>query len=72
MGVANVGWRPTVAAGLTLLLEVHLLDVTCDLYDVRVRVYFRQRLRDEQKFACFADLQAQIAQDVQQARVLLG
>ena len=70
-GVANVGWRPTVAAGLTLLLEVHLLDVTCDLYGARVRVHFQQRLRDEQKFACFADLQAQIAKDVQQARVIL-
>ena len=70
-GVANLGWRPTVAAGLRLLLEVHLLDVSCDLYGVRVQVQFQQRIRDEQKFANFMELQAQIGRDVQQARSLL-
>ena len=67
-GVANLGWRPTVAAGLSLLLEVHLLDVTCDLYGVRVQVQFQQRIRDEQTFANFIELQEQIGRDVQQAR----
>ncbi len=68
-GVANVGWRPTVAAGLSLLLEVHLLDVECNLYGARVQVRFVQRIRDEQTFAHFAELQAQIKRDVQQARI---
>ncbi len=71
-GVANVGRRPTVGSEGALLLEVHLLDVTVDLYGVRVRVEFRQRLRAEQHFASFEHLQAQIADDVRQARQLLA
>jgi riboflavin kinase/FMN adenylyltransferase len=70
-GVANVGRRPTVTSEVALLLEVHLLDVSADLYGERVRVQFRQRLRAEQKFASFELLQAQIARDVRQARRLL-
>ncbi len=70
-GVANVGRRPTVTSEAVLLLEVHLLDVSADLYGERVQVQFRQRLRAEQKFASFELLQAQIARDVRQARRLL-
>jgi riboflavin kinase/FMN adenylyltransferase len=70
-GVANVGRRPTVTSEVALLLEVHLLDVSADLYGERVQVQFRQRLRAEQKFASFELLQAQIARDVRQARQLL-
>ncbi len=71
-GVANVGRRPTVGSGGALLLEVHLLDVTIDLYGVKVQVQFRQRLRAEQHFASFELLQAQIADDVRQARQRLA
>ena len=71
-GVANVGRRPTVAADDALLLEVHLLDVTIDLYGVRVQVEFRQRLRAEHHFASFEALRTQIRQDVHQARQMLA
>lgn len=66
-GIANVGHRPTVA-GLKNRLEVHLLDYQGDLYGQQLRVEFLAKLRDEQKFASFADLHKQIQLDAEQAR----
>lgn len=66
-GVANLGYRPTVA-GEGCLLEVHLLDFSADLYGRRLSVSLRHFLRDEQKFASLGELQAAMAGDIQQAR----
>ena len=69
-GVANLGVRPTFAAGRSV--EVHLLDVERDLYDARLRVAFVERLRGEQRFDGVEALKAQIARDVSAARVILA
>ncbi|MCC7540686.1 MAG: bifunctional riboflavin kinase/FAD synthetase [Deltaproteobacteria bacterium] len=68
--VANLGVRPTVAAGRSL--EAHLLDFDGDLYGSRVRLAFVDRIRDEKKFAGLDELRAQIAADVARGRVLLA
>jgi riboflavin kinase/FMN adenylyltransferase len=67
-GVANLGWRPTVAGLQKLSLEVHLLDFSGDLYGRHVHVSFLKKLRDEMKFPDFDALKAQIAFDAQAAR----
>ncbi len=69
-GVANLGVRPTFAAGRSV--EVHLFDIDRDLYDRRVRVGFVERLRSERKFDGIDALKAQIAQDVNDARARLA
>jgi riboflavin kinase/FMN adenylyltransferase len=69
-GVANLGVRPTFAAGRSV--EVHLLDVDRDLYDARVRVAFAERLRGEQRFDGVEALKAQIARDVSAARAIFA
>lgn len=66
--VANVGVRPTVHAGEQPLLEVHILDYDGDLYGKRLQVCFLEKLRDERRFASLEALQAQLQQDIQQAR----
>jgi riboflavin kinase/FMN adenylyltransferase len=66
LGVANLGTRPTVAAGRSF--EVHLLDFDRDIYDRQLRVGFVRRLRDERKFPDLAALKAQIARDIAAAR----
>ncbi|MGH1440968.1 MAG: bifunctional riboflavin kinase/FAD synthetase [Cellvibrionaceae bacterium] len=71
-GVANVGVRPTlIAEGHAPIpkpiLEVHLFDWQGDLYDQQIKVEFKCKLRDEKKFNGLAELQQQIAIDVQQA-----
>lgn len=67
-GVANLGVRPT-RDGLNRILEVHLLDWEGDLYDRSVEVRFLDRLRDEQRFPDVTTLRAQIARDVEAARL---
>jgi riboflavin kinase/FMN adenylyltransferase len=69
-GVANIGVRPTFN-GTERKVEVHLLDVTLDLYDKYLSVEVIARLRGEQRFAGIDALKAQIAADAQQARQLL-
>ncbi len=66
--VANLGVKPTVADGLALSLEVHVLDRKVDLYGQRLEVRFLHKLRDEKKFASLEDLKAGIAADQAAAR----
>ena len=69
-GVTNIGYNPTFGNG-TLSVETHVLDFNGDLLGKTIRVGFLQRLRDEKTFDSIGALSDQIAQDVEQARVLL-
>jgi riboflavin kinase/FMN adenylyltransferase len=70
--VASLGTNPTFVDAGGLVLEVHVLDWTGDLYDRKVRTTFVARLRDEQRFDSVAALVAQIQRDIEQARVALA
>jgi riboflavin kinase / FMN adenylyltransferase len=71
-GVCNVGVKPTVETGASVVAEAHLLEFDGrDLYGERVRVAFLARIRDERRFASVDALRAQIAADVARARELL-
>jgi len=65
--VANIGFRPTLGEG-AFVLEAHLLDFSGNLYGARIRVRILKKLRNEYKFTSLNALQAQIAQDVINAR----
>ena len=68
-GVANLGYRPTVAAAKPeRLLELHLFDLEREVYGEDMEVRFLRYLRPEQKFENLESLKAQIARDVEQAR----
>ncbi len=68
-GVANLGFRPTIAEGKPeRLLELHLFDLNRDIYGEDVELRFGRYLRPEQKFESVEALTAQIARDVEQAR----
>ncbi len=68
--VANLGVRPSVA-GISPVLEVHMLDFKGDLYGQTLRVEFVEKIRDEQKFPSLQALRAAIADDAATARRLL-
>jgi riboflavin kinase/FMN adenylyltransferase len=70
--VASLGTNPTFVDSDRLVLEVHVLDWTGDLYDRRVRTAFVARLRDEQKFDSVDALIAQIHRDIAEARTYLA
>ncbi len=69
-GVAYIGTRPVISDDRPVL-EVHLFDFHQDCYGRHIRVELLSRLRDDRCFDGFADLRAQIARDVIQARTLL-
>ncbi len=69
-GVANIGSRPSVA-GAAPLLEVHLFDFSEDIYHQSLQVIFLEKLRDERRFDSLSALQAQIQQDIAQAKAFL-
>jgi riboflavin kinase / FMN adenylyltransferase len=70
-GVMNVGTRPTVSGGSPERhVEVHLFDVSLDLYGRPLRVHVRERVRDERKFESFEALREQIVKDAATARAL--
>jgi riboflavin kinase/FMN adenylyltransferase len=75
-GVANIGVRPTVGAGLSI--EAHLLDfhptadADSDLYGTRLRVHLVAFIRGEQKFASIDALRAQIGADAGAAKAILA
>lgn len=67
-GAASLGVRPTLAAGLKPVLEVHLLDFDRVIYGAHVAVNFLRKLREELKFDGLEALREQIARDVEQTR----
>jgi riboflavin kinase/FMN adenylyltransferase len=70
-GVVNLGRRPTFDNEKSTI-EVHLLDFSGQLYGQKIRIYFVERLRDEQKFSSPSDLSTAITADVVRARQILG
>jgi len=71
-GVASLGLRPTVNPLPCPLLEVHLFDVSPDLYGRELRVRLRAFLREEARFPDLDALVRQMRRDTAEARSLLA
>lgn len=71
-GVANVGTRPTVGGGKSVLLETHLFRFDGEIYGRTVEVHFRKKIREELRFNSFEELRAQIGKDVAAAKEILA
>jgi len=70
--VASLGTNPTFVDDGGLVLEVHVIDWSGDLYGRRVRTTFVARLRDELKFDSVDALIEQMGRDVAETRELLS
>jgi len=71
-GMLNIGTRPTVDNTMRKSIEVHIFDITRDLYGKRMKVSFLHRLRDEMKFNNTDELRLQLERDRSNALVKLG
>ena len=71
LGMCNIGHRPTVQ-GIGKTIEVNLFDFKQDIYGEHLRLYFVERIRDEQKFENIVALKAQLANDEIRSREILG
>lgn len=65
----HIGPNPTFGES-SVKVEVHLIDWTGELYDSRLECTFLDRLRDVRKFETLAELQAQIARDIDACRTI--
>ncbi|GMR12386.1 MAG: bifunctional riboflavin kinase/FAD synthetase [Gemmatimonadota bacterium] len=70
-GALHVGPRPTFR-GSAPTIELHLMDFEGDIYGEEVRVDFVKRLRDVEPFDSVKALVAQIREDVDVAKKVLG
>jgi riboflavin kinase/FMN adenylyltransferase len=68
----NVGVRPQFVTGRGELIEAYVLDFEGDLYGARLTLEFHKRLRGEKRFESVDALVAQMDDDTDEARALLG
>ena len=71
-GIANLGVAPTLHAHRERLLEVHVFDLTKNLYGETVEVIIHGHIRPEKKFESADALRAQIARDITHAQKILA
>lgn len=70
LGVANLGYAPTLHQDRPPVLEVHILDYDNTLTHVPLEVIFLKHLRGEKKFPSIEALKTQIQKDIYQTRSL--
>ena len=71
-GAAFLGASPeTQETPSGAIVEVHLFDVSPDLYGKDLEVQFIEKIREERRFATPAELSRQIGLDVEKARQIL-
>ncbi|MCX8023228.1 MAG: bifunctional riboflavin kinase/FAD synthetase [Syntrophorhabdaceae bacterium] len=66
--VTNIGNNPTFN-NREVTIETHILDFNGNIYDKDVKIFFLDRIRDEEKFDSIESLKGRIALDIETARV---
>lgn len=63
-GMANIGIRPTIESQVhEQTLEVNIFDFAEDIYGKPITVFFKDRIRNEIKFASLNNLVKQLDED---------
>ena len=65
-GMMNIGVRPTVG-GVLKKIEVNIFDFNEDIYDQKITVFLKSKLRDEKKFNGLEELKIQLGNDAKEA-----
>jgi riboflavin kinase/FMN adenylyltransferase len=71
-GMMNIGKRPTFENDGDINIEVHIFDLSHDLYGKKITIEVVDRIRDEQKFNDAESLRLQIQQDELAAKRILN
>jgi len=61
--VVNIGEKPTFHDNHPIIIEAHIMDFNQDIYGKKLRLFFIQKIRDEQKFNSIDSLIKQIKSD---------
>lgn len=72
--MANIGKRPTIGDrdDDNFIIEVNIFDFDQDIYGQHITVRFLDRIRSEVKFNGLEELKAQLNQDRERAKMMLG
>lgn len=63
-GMLNIGFRPTVSNNYkNRQIEVHIFNFDQQIYNQEIRIIFKNRMRDEEKFSTVDDLKNQLIKD---------
>lgn len=71
-GVTNIGKRPSVTESDQIVIETHILDFDEEIYGQEILLFFKKKIRDEQKFTSLDALKTQISNDIESAKKLLA
>lgn len=66
-GMLNIGFSPTIQFS-GKKIEVHLFNFSGDIYNKKIKVEFREKLRDEKNFGSIEKLKEQLKKDAEIAQ----
>ena len=70
--LTNIGTRPTVNKKDDIVLEVHILEFSGDLYGKTAELSFVKYIREEKKFTSLEELVVQINKDIKEVGALIS
>lgn len=70
-GMMNIGVNPTVTANGPKTIEVNIFDFDKEIYDEKIRIFFKEKLRDEKKFSSMEELKKAIDGDKEKTLKIL-
>ena len=70
-GMMSIGVNPTVGSNNEKTIEVNIFDFEKDIYGENIRIFFKQKLRDEKKFANLEELKKAIDADKEKSLKIL-
>lgn len=68
LAATNIGTRPTFDDAGSRHIETHIIGFDGDVYGQALRIAFRRRIRDEQRFLSVEALKAQVQEDLENAQ----
>lgn len=71
-GMMSIGFNPTVNGGDKKSMEVNIFDFDKEIYGENIRVFFKQKLRDEKKFENMEALKKAIDGDKEKSLKILS
>lgn len=71
-GMLSIGKNPTIASDNKKTIEVYIFDFEKEIYGENIRIFFKQKLRDEKKFASMEELKKAIDGDKEKSLKILS